>query len=314
MKLTQITDFKLGRSIQGFFICKEKHVRFTRNGDLYLDLLLSDATGVIQGKMWDLVDEFQDRFNGGDPVAVKGKVGEFNELQQLTVTQINIASSHQYGRYGFSPELLLKSVDEPLDELWSRLLKILKSIKKPLRDLVSAIINEYAEKIRTMPASINHHHPVRGGFLKHLVTTGEMASDLLRHYPALNSDLILVGIILHDIGKVKSINDDLIPSHTDVGKLIGHIVIGRDIVMEAARASGNIPQETLIKLEHIILSHQGSPEKGSAILPKFPEALFVHYIDQLDGRITLILDAIEKDPNTNWTGYQSIFKSELYKK
>jgi len=314
MKLTQITDFKLGRSIQGFFICKEKHLRFTRNGDLYLDLLLSDATGVIQGKMWDLVDEFQDRFNVGDPVAVKGKVGVFNELQQLTITQINLASSHQYGKYGFSPELLLKSVDEPLDELWSRLLEILKSIKKPLRDLVSAIINEYAEKIRTMPASVNHHHPVRGGFLKHLVTTGEMASDLLRHYPALNSDLVLASIILHDIGKVKSINDDLMPSHTDIGKLIGNIVLGRDIIMEVAIELGNIPQETLIKLEHIILSHQGSPEKGSAILPKFPEALFVHYIDQLDGRITLILDAIEKDPNTNWTGYQSIFKSELYKK
>ena len=258
MKLTQITDFKLGRSIQGFFICKEKHLRFTRNGDLYLDLLLSDATGVIQGKMWDFVDEFQDRFNGGDPVAVKGKVGEFNELQQLTVTQINLASSHQYGKYGFSPELLLKSVDEPLDELWSRLLKILKSIKKPLRDLVFAIINEYAEKIRTMPVSVNHH-PVRGGFLKHLVTTGEMASDLLRHYPALNSDLVLVAIILHDIGKVKSINDDLMPSHTDVGKLIGHIVIGRDIVMEVARELGNIPQKTLIKLEHIIFSRFSGP-------------------------------------------------------
>ena len=306
MKLTQITDFKLGRSIQGFFICKEKHLRFTRNGDLYLDLLLSDATGLIQGKMWDLVDEFQDRFNGGDPVAVKGKVGKFNELQQLTVTQINLASSHQYGKYGFSPELLLKSVDESLDELWSRLLKILKSIKKPLRDLVSAIINEYADKIRTMPASINQHHPVRGGFLKHLVTTGEMASDLLRHYPALNSDLILVGIILHDIGKVKSINDDLMPSHTDIGKLIGNIVLGRDIIMEVAIELGNIPQETLIKLEHIILSQKGSTEKGSAILPKFPEALFVHYINQLGGKMTLIRSEerrVGKECRSRWSPY-----------
>ena len=314
MKLTQITDLKLGRSIQGFFICKEKNLCYTRNGDLYLDLLLSDATGVIQGKMWDLVDEFQDRFNGGDPVAVKGKVGEFNELQQLTVTQINLASSHQYGKYGFSPELLLKTVDEPLDELWSRLLKILKSINKPLRDLVSAIINEYAEKIRTMPASINHHHLIQGGFLKHLVTTGEIALDLLQYYPSLNRDLVLVGIILHDIGKVKSINDDLIPSHTDEGKLVGHIVLGRDIVMETTAELGNIPQETLIKLEHIVLSHQGSPKKGSVNYPQFPEALLVHYIDQLDGRITLMLDTIEKDPNTHWTGYKPIFKSELYKK
>jgi len=314
MKLTQIIDFKLGRSIQGFFICKEKHLCYTRNGDLYLDLLLSDSTGIIQSKMWDLVDDFQDRFKGGDPVAVKAKVGEFKNSLQLTVTQINLASSEQYGKYGFSPELLLKSVDEPLNELWNRLSKLSKSIKKPLRELVSGIINEYAEKLRTMPASVNHHHPVRGGFLKHLVTTGEIASDILRHYPSLNRDLVLAGIILHDIGKVKSINADLIPSHTDEGKLIGHIVLGRDIVMEKARKLGNIPQEILMKLEHIILSHQGSPEKGSVTYPQFPEALLVHYIDQLDGRITLMQDAIEKDPNTDWTGYQSIFKSELYKK
>jgi 3'-5' exoribonuclease len=314
MKLTQIIDFKSGRSIQGFFICKEKHLRYTRNGDLYLDLVLSDATGVIQSKMWDLVNDFQDRFNGGDPVAVKAKVGEFNDSLQLTITQINLASSEQYGKYGFSPDLLIKSVDESLNELWKRFSKLYKSIKKPLRELVSIIIKDNAEKIRTMPASVNHHHPVRGGFLKHLVTTGEMASDLLRHYPAINRDLVLAGIILHDIGKVKSINDDLIPSHTDEGKLIGHIVLGRDMLMETARKLGHIPQETLIKLEHIVLSHQGSPEKGSVTYPKFPEALMVHYIDQLDGRMTLMQDAIENDPNTDWTAYQSIFKSELYKK
>ena len=314
MKLTQIIDFKSGRSIQGFFICKEKHLRYTRNGDLYLDLVLSDATGVIQSKMWDLVDDFRDRFHGGDPVAVKGKVGEFNDRVQLNISKINLASNEQYCKYGFSTDLLLKSVNEPLNELWDRFLKLLKSIKKPLRELVSGIINEYAEKIRTMPASINHHHPVHGGFLKHLVTTGEIALDLLQYYPSLNSDLVLVGIILHDIGKVKSINDDLISSHTDEGKLVGHIVLGRDIVMETAAELGNIPQETLIKLEHIVLSHQGSPKKGSVNYPQFPEALLVHYIDQLDGRITLMLDNIEKDPNTHWTGYKPIFKSELYKK
>jgi len=182
-----------------------------------------------------------------------------------------------------------------------------------MRNLVSAIINEYAEKIRTMPASINHHQ-VRGGFLKHLVSTGEIASDLLHHYPTLNCDLVLAGIILHDIGRVKSVNDNFIPIYTDASKLNGHVLIGRDMVIEGAKVLGNIPQKTLIKLEHIILSHQGSPEKGSTILPKFPEALFVHYIDQLDGKLTLILDAIENDPNTNWTRYQSVFNSELYKK
>ncbi len=92
MKLTHIADFKLGRSVKGFYLCKEKHLRHTRNGDLYLDVLLTDFTGMIPGKMWELVNDFQNRFESGDPVAIKGEVGEFNDLLQLTVTQINRAS------------------------------------------------------------------------------------------------------------------------------------------------------------------------------------------------------------------------------
>ena len=314
MKLTQIIDFKLGRSIQGFFICKEKHIRYTRNGDLYLDLVLSDATGVIQSKMWDLATEFQDKFENGDPVAVKAKVGEFNDTLQLTITQIKIASVNQYGKYGFSPDLLIKAVDESIDELWKSLNQICNSIKGPLGKLVHNLISDNSEKIRKMPASVNHHHPLMGGFLKHLVSTGEIASNVLKLYPLLNYDLVMAGIILHDIGKVKSINDDLMPNHTNEGKLIGHIILGRDMVMKAADKLGNIPQESLIKLEHIILSHQGSPDKGSVTYPKFPEALLVHYIDQLDGKLTLMQETIEKDPNQNWTKYLSTFKGELYKK
>ncbi len=102
MKLTNISEFKLGRSIQGFYICKEKHLRNTRNNDLYLDLVLADASGTIKGKMWDMINDFQNRFRIGDPVAVKGKVSEFNDKLQLTITLINRASSKQYGQYGFS--------------------------------------------------------------------------------------------------------------------------------------------------------------------------------------------------------------------
>ena len=162
--------------------------------------------------------------------------------------------------------------------------------------------------------SENDHHPVRGGFLKHLVTTAEIALENIRHYPSLDRDLALAGILLHDIGKVKSINDDLVPDHTDEGRLIGHIVLGRDIVIETAGAMKKIPEDILIKLEHIILSHQDSPEKGSVTSPKFPEALFVHYIDELDGRMNQMLNAIEDDPNLSWTDRHNLFRHELYKK
>ena len=314
MKFTHIADFKLGRSIKGFYLCKEKHLRHTRNGDLYLDMMLTDSTGMVPGKMWELVNDFQNRFESGDPVAVKGKVGEFNDLLQLTVTQINRASSKQYGKYGYSPEILLKKVDEPIDSLWRRLIKISDTLKQPCKDLVTTIFNQYKDKIQTMPASVNHHHPVFGGFLKHMVTTSEISMEILKHYPSLNRDLLLAGILLHDIGKVKSINEDLAPGHTDEGKLIGHIVLGRDIVLDTARAMKKFPEDILTKLEHIILSNQGMPEEGPAAVPQFPEALFVYYIDKLDARLNLMLNAIENDPNINWTGFQSKFRAELFKK
>ena len=314
MKLTHISDFKLGRSVQGFYLCKEKHIRHTKNDDLYLDVILTDATGTIPGKMWDLVDDFQNRFDSGDPVAVKGKVGEFNDLLQLTVTQINLASSQQYGKYGYSPEILLKKVDEPIDGLWMRLMKISDTLKQPYKDLITTIFIQYKDKIQTMPASVNHHHLLLGGFLKHMVTTSEISMEILRHFPSLDRDLLLSGILLHDIGKVKSINEDLVPGHTDEGKLIGHIVLGRDIVLDTARSMKKFPEDILTKLEHIILSHQGTSEKGSVAVPRFPEALFVCYINELDGRLNLMLNAIENDPNLNWTGFQSKFRAELFKK
>ena len=127
MKSTHITDFKLGRSIQGFYLCKEKHLRHTRNGNLYLDVMLTDPTGTIWGKMWELVDDFQNRFESGDPVAVKGKVGEFNDVLQLIVTQINFASTEKYGKYGYLPKMLLKQVDEPIEEFWKRLIQVLNT-------------------------------------------------------------------------------------------------------------------------------------------------------------------------------------------
>ena len=313
MKLTHIADFKLGRSVQGFYLCKEKHLRHTKNDDLYLDIVLTDATGLIPGKMWELVDNFQDRFESGDPVAVKGKVSEFNDLLQLTVTQINFASNARYGQYGFSAEKLLKIVDEPIIDLWNRLLQISNTLNSSYKDLVITIFNMYKKKIQTMPISVDYH-PVCGAFLKHLVTTSEISMKILQHYPSLDRDLVLTGLLLYDIGKVKSFNDDLVPGYTDEGKLIGSIVLGRDIVLETARQIKQFPKDVITTLEHIILSHQGAKEKSSINVYRFPEVLFVHYIYELDVGMNMIPDAIENDQNLDLIGSQSVFRAELFKK
>ena len=306
MKLVQISDFKLGRSIQGFYLCKEKHLRYTRSGDLFLDMVFSDSTGTISGKLWEMADQFQDRFASGDPVAVKGKVTEFNDHLQLTVTQVNQATHRQYGKYGFSLDLIINSVEEPLDKLWNRVLKVILSLREPYKKFTQNIFMEHEQKIRVIPGSVQHHNPIRGGFLKHLVTTTEISMDILPYYPTLNKDLVLCGILLHDIGKVESINDNLQADYTDAGRLIGDVTLSVNIVQNAASSFKNFPEEILLKLEHIILSHRTVGDAG-AIGSGFAEALFVHYINILDDQLNLMLNTIVKDSNQGWTNNHNQF-------
>ena len=143
MKLVQISDFKLGCSIRGFYLCKEKYLRYTRSGDLFLDLIFSDSTGTISGKLWDLAHEFQGKFKRGDPVAVKGKVIEYNNHLQLTVTQVNQASEKQYGKYGFSQDLLVKTVKEPLDNLWNDLTNVVEVLQEPYKKFTHEIFKTH---------------------------------------------------------------------------------------------------------------------------------------------------------------------------
>jgi len=313
VKLIQISDFKIGRSIQGFYLCREKHLRHTRSGDLFLDMIFSDSTGTIPGKLWDLADKFQGRFESGDPVAVKGRVTEFNEKLQLTVTQVNLATDKKYGKYGFSPDLLIKAVEESVDDLYKRLGMLIDTLENPYKKLTKLIFKKHKQKIMIISGSV-HHHPVRGRFLKHLITAAEMSLDVLPYYPTLDTDLVLCGLLLHDIGKVEAINDDFQPDYTDAGRLIGHVALGVEILREASSSITNFPDDVLLKLEHIILSHEGGGSSGAMGTPRFPEALFVHYIDILDVRMNLMLDAIENDPNKDWTDNHNHFRSELYKK
>ena len=138
--------------------------------------------------------------------------------------------------------------------------------------------------------------------------------DILSYYPTIDKDLVLSGILLHNIGMVESINDDLQADYTDAGRLIGYAALGIGILRKSSSSIKNFPEDILMKLEHVILSNESGWGTNSQNNPLFPEALFVHYIDTLDGRINLMLDAIENDPNKEWTDTHNHFRSELYKK
>ncbi len=313
MKLSTISSFKAGAIIRGFYICKEKSHRNTKNGDSYLNIILQDKTGKITAKIWDDVSHFDDLFEASEPVAVKGKVEDYNSRTQLVIQQIKRADDKTYEKYGFSLSQLIEQVEEPIDELWVSLLNSVKSLKNPYKKLITSILKKYETEIKLIPASINHHHPISGGFLKHITGMLNSAMMLLQHYNYLDKDLILSGIILHDIGKVKGLKFTTEAEYTDEGKLVGHISLGLEILNVYAEII-KIDDELLLKLKHIILSHQGSHQNGTPVPPRFPEALFIHLLDTMDGKMDIMKREIIKDSNHEWTDKHNHFYRELWKK
>ena len=312
--ITCITNFRDGDSIQGFYLCVEKHLRHTRSGDLFLDLQLRDKTGSINGKIWDNVDKLNEKFNVGDPVAVSGNVDSFKERPQLIVKKINRASVQYYGRYGYDPSLIVPASSRNPNDMWKAITKIIRSIKSnPLRKLVSMIYRENKEILLVHPASVKMHHNYRSGFIEHVLSMAEIANQLAVHYQ-LDRDLLIAGVFLHKIGKIIEISSDLESKYTDEGNFIGHIVIGRDIVRSAAKNITNFPEDVQIKLDHMILSHQGKYEWKSPKKPKIREALLLHLIDNMDAKMNLFALALEESAEGgDWTDQHNYFRIPLYK-
>ena len=312
--ITQISSFKEGASIQGFYLCVEKHLRHTRAGDLYLDLILRDNSGTVPAKIWDKVDEFNEKFSAGNPVAIKGNIESFKDRLQLVIKKINIASVKNYGRYGFDPSLIVPTSPYNPNKMWKRVVQIIGKMKNPfLKKIVSNIFREHKDKLLIHPASVMMHHNYRSGFLEHILSMAKIAEKLTPIYK-LDQDLVMAGVLLHDIGKLTEISSSLEAEYTDEGNFIGHIVIGRDMVREACAKIKGFPKILQQQLEHIILSHQGKFEWQSPKQPSFEEALLVHFIDNMDAKMNLMKLALEEDQQDGkWTDRKNIFRTALYK-
>ncbi len=312
--ITQINEFKEGADIRGFFLCAEKHLRNTRSGDLYLDLVLRDRTGQITAKLWKEVSEYNDKFSAGDAVVVAGQVDVYLDKLQLNIKKINVATVQSYGRYGYDPALIVPSAKSDVKQMWKELTSYIKKINnKYLKMLVTSIYKEYKNKLLTHPASVIMHHNYRSGLLEHTLSMAKLGISLAKHY-RVDTDLLMTGIFLHDIGKVKEITSELEASYSDEGNLIGHIVLGRDIAIKAANKIKDFPPDLLQKVEHLILSHQGQYEWQSPKKPKLREALLLHLIDNMDAKMNLMEKAIVEDVEEGkWTSRRNYFRIPILK-
>ena len=309
-----ISKFKSGETIQGFYLCVEKYLRHTRSGELYLDLVLKDKTGQINAKVWDNVKEYEKKFKSGDPVSLKGEVDLFLDKLQLNIKRINKATVQNYARYGFDPALIVPTAKEDPKKMWAEVIKIIRSIKNPfLKKLCYNIYITNKDKLLTHPASLSKNHNYRSGFLEHILTMLRSALSMSKLYK-LDKDLVLTGILIHDIGKLTEIDYDYESTISKDGNLIGYTVIGIDITLEEVKKIKKFPKDLLIKVEHIILSHESGIDSRSPKKPAFKEALLVQLIKLIDSQLNLMDKSLNEDSELGeFTNHFNYFKTHLFK-
>ena len=310
-----IVDFQENETISGYFCVLTKSLKKTKDGKDYISVELTDKTGKIDAKIWDRAAEFNDKFDQGDAVAVKGQIVSYNEMPQIKIDLIRQASEEIDKPHGFDLADLIPTTSKDIDQMWSDVQQTIESIgEEPLKSLARSVYQKNEIQLKRHPGSMVLHHAYLGGLLEHIQSMCNLAVHVCENYPELNRDLVLTGVLLHDIGKLSELKFTTVGSYSDEGYLLGHIVIGRDMLREAAAQIANFPERQLLKLEHILLSHHGKLEWQSPREPLFPEALAVYYIDEIDTRLFQMKHEIEADSSDgNWTSRNNYFKRSLYK-
>ncbi len=307
-----------GENIEEVYLVTDKQLRANRNGNLYLQIELRDRTGSIGARLWNAGENLCRLFDVGDFLLVRGKVQLFQGALQLILNHIDRAEAEKVDLADFLPHTE-QDVGKLLDQLRGTLLRL---SNPHLRALAECFFmdDEFVRSFCQVPAGVRNHHAYIGGLLEHVATLLDAAERVLPLYPELDRDLLLMGIFLHDVGKVRELTYHKVFAYSDEGQLIGHLVIGVEIlnakVSRVSDLTGEpFPEELLLRLKHMILSHHGTYEFGSPRLPMTPEAIALHYLDNLDAKVHSFTRDIREDPNqaSSWTPFNQSLQRRLFK-
>ena len=304
-QMESIRDLKEGHAVTSHAQLRSKQIRVKRNREIYLALLLGDRTGTIEAKIWDDVDDCQHQVQEGDFVKYRGTIELYNGSRQIIVERIRKINLEE-DVDALDKRDLIPCTEHDVDQMWLRLnTLVVENTRRPcIRQLLTNILKKHQEKIRSYPAAKEIHHNYWGGFLEHVSSVLESALFFAKRYPSLDQDLLVAGAILHDIGKLEELQSPENPSYTTRGTLIGHVVLGHDLARREAASIPDFPDTLLMLLEHLILSHQGQPEWGSPRRPQIPEALVLHYLDDLDAKMNRFYKVLKEDPgNSDFTQF-----------
>ncbi len=300
-----IKDIKEEDDINGCYLVKQKRMGTTRTGKPYINLVLADRTGALEGKVWDRADQLSSLFQDGEIIEIQGRAGSYRSQIQITVSKLNAAPE------GMDPALFLESTPGDISEMMKSLREILSEVNnvhlKALNDRFLAD-GSFISLFKKAPAAKKFHHDYLGGLLEHTLSVCQMAALIAGHYSQLDKCLLLTAAFLHDIGKIREFEYKLKIDYSDEGRLIGHLVIGAAMVNEKLTELKKFPRELALRLSHMILSHHGEYEFGSPKRPKFLEAFVLHQIDDLDAKMIGLGKFIEKDSQDGaWTDFNRLF-------
>jgi len=314
-----IRDLSPGERVEDeVFLIRSKDLRTTTQGGLYIHAILVDRTGQVPARMWQATEAaFQSMPQGGF-MRFKGRTENYKGNLQFIIDGMRPAEPGSFEVSDFLP-----ATTKNIDQMWSRVVEILSEIKHPdLKALVDEFLadEELMVLFRRAPAAAVMHHAYIGGLLEHTLNLLELGQRVMPLYPKLSLDLVLTGLFLHDIGKAKELTYETSIGYSDEGQLLGHITqavmwIDRKAEAAAARTHRPFPDELRNVVQHIVLSHHGQYEFGSPKLPALPEAVVVHYLDNLDAKASIFMGQIEndRDPASRWANYNHTLQTKVYK-
>jgi 3'-5' exoribonuclease len=313
-----VKELEHQEAVDQVFLASDKQLRPNRTGNLYLQVSLSDRTGAIAARLWNASEKIYQSFDNGDYVHIEGSAQVFQGAMQIIATKIRKVDPAEVDEQEFLP---VPAVE--VDKLMLRVAEMLRGMNDPpLRTLAECFLMDEGlmAKFARAPAGVKNHHAYQGGLVEHVANVMELVLKIAPCYPQLNRDLLLCGAFLHDIGKIDELSYDRDMTYTDRGQLIGHVVIGIELLdaklAEAEKLSGEpTPAETALQLKHLLVSHHGDYEYGSPKLPMTLEAVALWCLDNLDAKINAFDQLMREDPNVDspWTHYHANLGRKLFK-
>ncbi len=308
-----IKDIQDGQAVRGIFLVRQMSRAETRAGKPYLSLTLMDRTGELAGRVWDNADALAAHCPAGAFVQVTAQAQAYKDILQLKINNLQKVEATEV-----DPAEFLPATPADIPALKKELRKFIKSIENAhLQSLLQALFKngDFFDKFCRAPAAKNMHHAYLGGLLEHTMAVARLADQTCGLYPELDRSLLLSGALLHDIGKVEEFSFEVFPfDYSDQGRLVGHFVIGVEMIHDVLKTLQGFPPDLADRLKHLILSHHGRHEFGSPVLPMTSEAFVLNLLDDLDAKMNFLnrLNEQAGKAGYQWSEYQRMFERFLF--